>query len=402
MCSQLSKLVLLAIATAWLVLVHAGVGVAQGVGIERLIRFYGEVRSMEGSSSFQRLKQRAAVLSNDAAKQDDAATARDMAEMASERAQGGTSGGPLSANVIGAVIAAKLAPEKILQAAPLVSLEARRHLTAALEHNPEIRKRITNIDQIFVSPSPSTQQQQASRLEAIRRAVPQAVTTITDLYKQGAQKCALNEEENRREVDRLSNDLLEISRLKDACAARSNAEIMEDSHCRCLVYPTDRACQCRMNPKQPMCNVRHPCDGSGSAWKLDPRDRGIEIENRLAATEYAESKGWSHVGKTYRGFMPYFDFSNPTTFLQLKTIDTAGASWPAPGSSWSDRWLTNRTLTTLQKLGEIKMSYPNKEVVLEILVQPDGLKREGAAAAARTLISHGEELGIKVVIRECK
>jgi hypothetical protein len=206
-CCQISRPVLLALAT-WLVLVDEGTGVAQEVGINNLIRFHSEVLSMENSSAFQQLKETAVALSNNAAKRDDMEIARTMAQMASE--QDAQAGKPLSANVIGAVISAKLAPERILQAAPLVPLEARTRLAEALENNSEIKQRVANIDQIFVSASPSAQQQHSRRLEAVSQAGSQAVTTITDLYKQGARKCELNEGDNKRQIDRLSKDLLEI------------------------------------------------------------------------------------------------------------------------------------------------------------------------------------------------
>jgi hypothetical protein len=384
---QRSRFVLLAAAIAWLML--ESVSVAQEIAIERLIRFSSEVRSMESSSSFQRLRQRAAVLSNDAARQNDMETATNMAQMASERViQGGTSGRPLSANVIGAVIAAKLAPERILQAAPLVSPDARRQLAAALEDNPEIKKRVANIDQIFASPSPSVRQQQASRLEAIRHAGVQAITTITDLYKQGAQKCDFNEEANRREIDRLSKDLLELSRLKAECAAMSNDEIMEDPHCRCLVHPSDPACRCRVNPKQPICQVRNPCNGQGvSPWTRPPTERGIEIENGLAETEYSESKGYSHVGATYGGTFPHLDFiCGYDTAVQLKTIDTTGSSWPA------------RTRVVIRKLAEVKLSNDKiKQFLLDVRV-----RRGQVAAATKELAAYGKELGVDVVVKECE
>ena len=384
MCRQLSRLFLLALASTWLVLAQASVGLAQGVGIERLVKFYGEVRSMESSSSFQRTKQRAAVLSSGAA---DMATARDMAQMASEPAQGGTSGAPLSANVIGAVIAAKLPPEKILQAAPLVSLDARSYLTAALESDSEIKRAVTNIDQIFFSLEPATRQRLASRLEAIRRAGAQAVTTITDLYDQGGQKCSFKEENNQREIERLSKDRLEIAHLKDECSAMSNAEIMEDPHCRCLVHPSDPGCECRVNPRQPICQVRNPCDGQGvSPWTKPPTDRGIAIEDGLAETEYAESKGYSHVGATYGGTFPYLDFIRGLdTAIQLKTIISMGSSWP------------DRTRAVIRKLAEAKLSNNFKRFVLDIRVQPGG---EGAATDA--LVAYGRQLGIEVVVKECK
>jgi hypothetical protein len=247
-------------------------------------------------------------------------------------------------------------------------------------------------------PSPEELQKRAERtldLKSLSSELAMFVQPNTEFRPELNGQIKQELQDGERQIDRLPKDLSEISQLKSECATLSNAEIMEDSTCRCLLHPTDLACRCRMNPKQPVCQVKKEVFET-----LPPRERGIWIENYVAETEYSESKGYSHVGKTYGGTMPYFDFSSSKEFLQLKTVDTAGASWPAPGSSWSSTMLTDRMLTTLERLAEHKLPYPDKNIILDIRTQPGGLKTKSAVAAANSLVARGKELGITVVIKE--
>jgi hypothetical protein len=61
-----------------------------------------------------------------------------------------------------------------------------------------------------------------------------------------------------------------------------------------------------------------------SVWRLNPIQRGIAIEQRLAATEYAD---WYWVGQERNGFFPLIDFQQGDTLLSLRSVETTGVSW---------------------------------------------------------------------------
>jgi filamentous hemagglutinin len=118
-----------------------------------------------------------------------------------------------------------------------------------------------------------------------------------------------------------------------------------------------------------------------SVWRLNPIQRGIAIEKRLAATEYAD---WYWVGQERNGFFPLVDFQQGDTLVSLRTVDTNGVSW-------FDRTmdhiieLRNNGATVDGKLAQMK---------LDLRVQPGGLED------AEPLAEFGKSKGIIVRIEE--
>jgi tetratricopeptide (TPR) repeat protein len=174
--------------------------------------------------------------------------------------------------------------------------------------------------------------------------------------------------------------------IKNQCAEQSNADILENRLCRCLMHGNDPACNCQRNPNHRACLKVDPCHGSGAKlWKSLPATmRGIAIENGLAATEYKE---WRHVGALQGGTFPYFDFYRGNTLLSLKSVNTTGSTWR--GRMQSHIRDLARTGFTVGTSGAPAIN------VLDIRVQPGGFE------AAKSLIEYGQQLGLKVVVKEC-
>ncbi len=119
----------------------------------------------------------------------------------------------------------------------------------------------------------------------------------------------------------------------------------------------------------------------GSVWDLAPIARGMAIESRLAATEYAS---WGHIGAELGGKSAMFDFVKGNTLASLKTIDTTGTSW------------LKNTQATIRSLADSGAEIGGKpaNIALDIRVQPGGSK------AAQPLIDYGTKRGVTVTIKE--
>jgi hypothetical protein len=121
--------------------------------------------------------------------------------------------------------------------------------------------------------------------------------------------------------------------------------------------------------------------GRGGVWSQRPLQRGVDIEARLAKTEYAD---WFHVGKTHRGKFPLVDFQKGNTLVSLKTVDTTGKTW------------MNRMKEHIVDLGTRGAAVNGKRanMMLDIRVQPGGAK------AAKSLVKLGRQYSVKVIIKE--
>ncbi|EBA11192.1 hypothetical protein [Roseobacter sp. CCS2] len=120
-------------------------------------------------------------------------------------------------------------------------------------------------------------------------------------------------------------------------------------------------------------------DGIWDRGQFTPIQRGNLIEDHLAVTEYS---GWTRVGAQNNGFSPAFDFNQGSTWVSLKTVDTAGTGWQSSMRSHIDEL---RTWTSLNS---------NATKVLDIRVQ------SGGADVARSLEAYGAARGITVRINE--
>jgi hypothetical protein len=112
----------------------------------------------------------------------------------------------------------------------------------------------------------------------------------------------------------------------------------------------------------------------------DPKVRGLEIENELATTDYAD---WFHVGRTHRGKFPLVDFQKGRTLVSVKSTNA----------------FTERSFAELQDhiddlatRGATVDGYPAR-LVLDVRVPPghEGLLKE--------LIEYGGGRGIEVRIK---
>jgi filamentous hemagglutinin len=110
----------------------------------------------------------------------------------------------------------------------------------------------------------------------------------------------------------------------------------------------------------------------------------LAIENGLAATEY---RNWERVGALQGGKFPWFDFRLGNTLVSLKSVDTAGSTWPKRMKKHiRELARTGFTIGTSDKLAKN---------VLDIRVQPGGFN------AAKELIDYGREYNVTVILKEC-
>jgi len=114
---------------------------------------------------------------------------------------------------------------------------------------------------------------------------------------------------------------------------------------------------------------------------LAATERGVAIEARLAATEYAD---WFHVGAENGGKFPLVDFQNGPNLASVKTTNTTGSGWL--------RTMQNH----IQDLGTRGATVNGQpaNMILDLRVQP------GGAGAAQQLVGYGQQYGVKVVIKE--
>lgn len=120
---------------------------------------------------------------------------------------------------------------------------------------------------------------------------------------------------------------------------------------------------------------------SRGVWALGELERGMAIEDRLAATEYKE---WFRVGSLDKGKFPLVDFQKGNNLVSLKTIDTSGTSW------------LNTMQTHIQDLGTLGHTVDGQpaNMILDIRVQPGGAK------AAEQLIDYGKQFNVTVKVSE--
>lgn len=118
-----------------------------------------------------------------------------------------------------------------------------------------------------------------------------------------------------------------------------------------------------------------------SVWRLPETQRGIVIEQNLAATDYAD---WYWVGQEDNGYFPLVDFQRGDTLVSLRTVDTNGVSW------------FNRIASHIKELGESEARVDDRlaNMVLDLRVQPGGLDD------AQSLAELGIKRGVTVRIRE--
>jgi hypothetical protein len=115
-------------------------------------------------------------------------------------------------------------------------------------------------------------------------------------------------------------------------------------------------------------------------WGKNPLQRGIEIEDSLAATEY---KDWFRAGQLHNGFFPLVDFQNGRNLVSLKTVDTNGTSW------------LGRMEDHIRDLaGGHTVDGKAANMILDIRVQP------GGSSAATPLIEFGRKNNVTVRITE--
>ncbi|HUO92757.1 MAG TPA: hypothetical protein VMU22_07540 [Rhizomicrobium sp.] len=118
-----------------------------------------------------------------------------------------------------------------------------------------------------------------------------------------------------------------------------------------------------------------------SVWALSPMQRGVAIEQKLAATEYVS---WYHVGQEYNGYFPLVDFQQENTLASLRTVDTTSSRWFA------------RTWDHIEDLGNngATLNGNRANMTLDLRVQPGGFE------AAQPLVKLGKENGVTVLIKE--
>lgn len=99
---------------------------------------------------------------------------------------------------------------------------------------------------------------------------------------------------------------------------------------------------------------------SADVWKLPARQRGILIEDELAASDY---KNWYHVGAERGGYFPLVDFQQGNTLVSLKSVDTTGTRWLGD---------MQEHVADLATRGATVNNQP-ANMVLDLRVQPGGL-----------------------------
>ncbi|PWU05993.1 MAG: hypothetical protein C5B43_02450 [Verrucomicrobia bacterium] len=118
-------------------------------------------------------------------------------------------------------------------------------------------------------------------------------------------------------------------------------------------------------------------------WKLKPFDRGNEIENILAKTDYHD---WFRVGQEMNGKFPLVDFQKGNVYVSLKTVDTKSKGWFSR---------MKKHIEALEKSG-LMVSHKPAQVRLDIRVQPGGIDMK----KAKKLEKFGENNRIEVRISE--
>ena len=117
-------------------------------------------------------------------------------------------------------------------------------------------------------------------------------------------------------------------------------------------------------------------------WKLSAIERGIAIENRLAATEY---KGWFRVGQLKNGKFPLVDFQKGNNLVSLKTVNTKASGW------------LEKMQAHIKDLSNgLQVNGKAANVTLDIRVQ------SGGAKAAEELVSFGKKYNVNVTVKEFK
>jgi filamentous hemagglutinin len=133
--------------------------------------------------------------------------------------------------------------------------------------------------------------------------------------------------------------------------------------------------------EEPKLCPKTPEAAAESVWKLPSIQRGVAIEQNLAATEYAD---WYRVGRENNGFFPLVDFQQGRTLVSLRTVDTNGISW------------FNRIASHIEELGDSEAMVDDKlaKMELDLRVQPGGYED------AKPLIDLGLKKGVTVRIKE--
>lgn len=121
--------------------------------------------------------------------------------------------------------------------------------------------------------------------------------------------------------------------------------------------------------------------GSRAAGDLDSFTRGVVIEHRLAARDYAN---WGHMGVQHGGHFPLIDFAQGTAVVSVKTVDRRNMSAAIPELQDHIEHLANRGIT----IGGV----PATSRALDIRV------RAGKGAELASLQEFGDALGVRVTI----
>jgi hypothetical protein len=116
-------------------------------------------------------------------------------------------------------------------------------------------------------------------------------------------------------------------------------------------------------------------------WTKPPMQRGIEIEEDLALSEYS---GWYRVAGDAGGKFPLVDFQKGNNLVSLKTVDTTGISWMGR---------MQEHIVDLGTRGAAVNTRP-ANMILDIRVQPGGLN------AAKSLIQYGKQHNVTVLLKE--
>ena len=127
--------------------------------------------------------------------------------------------------------------------------------------------------------------------------------------------------------------------------------------------------------------VINKVDDSLDIWKLKPTARGVEIEKRLAKTDYDD---WYHIGAENNGYNELIDFQKGNNLVSLKTANTGGNSW---GND-----IMKHIVDLDKRRGTVDGNPAN--MILDLRVQPGGY------SDAKHLIEYGTENNVLVKIKE--